>query len=811
MILSKIPKKSIVTFILLLALTLLIGGAICCGSPIAYYLGMLYLVPVILGITLIGLWPGLLFICLLGLADIYYGFQFDAESIEGLFRSPFVSILPRVLVVLIAWGIHRLSRRLLEDGTISAKVVMAGMNAALSTILHIVFVLVSIRIVYPVLFGDVDEIDSVIEQAALLTEIVSSHSAYTFLATVVCVSGAAWLYHRHEKTDKSRFSMSHALRKWILLALSGMALLIVASCFMIDTVYEYRYSCEVIEEVLDDISSDFDEMSQKNPYRDILYKIGQRGHTFLVRDNEIVTFDQTMPEPDDAKDRIDLDEIQLEDHFTLSLMNHKWLGHAKKLNNGMILVGMLPDFEIHATRNRTILELIMGLMFIIAMICVVLNIIIRNNVTQNVRLVRNGLAAIRDGELETRLDIGDNLEFRQISDDINDTVQSLQDAKTEVERHIQADLDLARNIQGSALPDTSFSLSECTISASMVPAREVGGDFYDYFVLPNRRLGIVIADVSGKGIPAAMFMMKAKTLIKDISANCDSPAHVLTKANEQLCDNNDAGMFVTAFLGWLDLNTAKLMFANAGHNPVVWMHQNTCEFLDHKRYRRGLMLGGMPTVKYRDNEIQLAAGDKLVLYTDGITESCSPAQELYGDQRLLDTLQPMQQLNASGILEALSRNVLDFEAGTDPADDKTILVLDITMKIQSIKLNAETENTQKFLDFVEETLESMEVPLKFIQKFMICTDEIVSNIVQYSKASEAEIVCRKIEERVSLVFRDNGTPYNPLDRESPDTTLPLEERGVGGYGIHIVRKMMDDVDYCYVDGNNCLEIALKVS
>ena len=222
------------------------------------------------------------------------------------------------------------------------------------------------------------------------------------------------------------------------------------------------------------------------------------------------------------------------------------------------------------------------------------------------------------------------------------------------------------------------------------------------------------------------------------------------------------------------------------------------------------MLAAMPQTKYRDNEILLGKGDSIILYTDGITEACNPSLELYGEPRLEQSILQSISAQATQTLEALSQSVQDFECGAEQADDKTALVLYNMMDIQSFKTPAEPSSTAKVLEFVENSFQGKGISPKWVQKFLICTDEIYSNILQYSRATEIEILCKVLEHQISLKFLDDGIPYNPLEREEPDTALPAEERLPGGYGIFIVKKLMTQVEYRYVERRNSLELILKL-
>jgi sigma-B regulation protein RsbU (phosphoserine phosphatase) len=208
----------------------------------------------------------------------------------------------------------------------------------------------------------------------------------------------------------------------------------------------------------------------------------------------------------------------------------------------------------------------------------------------------------------------------------------------------------------------------------MCPAKEVGGDFYDFFFIAEDKLAVVIADVSGKGIPAALFMMISKTLIKNLTLSNSNLAEVFVKANNSLCENNDAGMFVTAFLGVIDFKNKKLSYINAGHNaPLIRRDGGNFEWLPVKR---NFVLAGMDNLNYVEQEIQFGKGDILVMYTDGVTEAVNKDLELFSDNRLLAHLNSAMfsaDLSVLEIVESVKHGVDSFAAGAVQADDITLL------------------------------------------------------------------------------------------------------------------------------------------
>lgn len=265
--------------------------------------------------------------------------------------------------------------------------------------------------------------------------------------------------------------------------------------------------------------------------------------------------------------------------------------------------------------------------------------------------------------------------LKRMERDINGYIENLTHVTAEKER-IGAELSVATHIQASMLPcifPAFPNRREFDIYATMTPAKEVGGDFYDFFLVDDDHLAVVIADVSGKGVSAALFMVIAKTLIKDHTQSGKPPEEVFTEVNRQLCEANDENLFVTAWMGVLEISTGKLVYVNAGHNPPVIGRKNgETEFL---RSRPGFVLAGLDFTKYRAGSLELMPGDLLYLYTDGVTEAMNTAQELYGEERLKRTLDANVSAAPEEIFKAVKKDLDDFVADAPQFDDITMLAM----------------------------------------------------------------------------------------------------------------------------------------
>ena len=416
-----------------------------------------------------------------------------------------------------------------------------------------------------------------------------------------------------------------------------------------------------------------------------------------------------------------------------------------------------------------------------------------------------------------RIRTGDEIEslsnsFNFMLSELEDYIANLSKVTAEKER-IGAELDVAKHIQASMLPCIFPAFpdrDEFDIYASMTPAKEVGGDFYDFFLIDSDHLATVMADVSGKGVPAAMFMMIAKTLLKSAAQSGLSPKDVLEKVNNQLCENNDAEMFVTVWLGILEISTGKMKCANAGHEyPALMRKGGSFELF---RDKHGFVLAGMKNVRYREYEIELHAGDRLFVYTDGVPEATDSSNTLYGTERMLRALNAAGGGTCRQLLEDVHEDVNAFVGSADQFDDITMLCLEMKTASpdgQHLRLAPTMEQLPAAVDFFEEILREAKAPQKMIAQVNVAVDEIFSNIVRYSGATEVTLECVLTDDRVTLRFSDNGTPYDPTAKADPDTTLSAADREIGGLGIFMVKKTMDEISYVYRDGQNILTLVKK--
>ena len=402
--------------------------------------------------------------------------------------------------------------------------------------------------------------------------------------------------------------------------------------------------------------------------------------------------------------------------------------------------------------------------------------------------------------------------------DLGGYVSNLRTVMAEKER-INAELDLASSIQAHMLPSIFPPFpehKEFDLYAVMDPAKEVGGDFYDFYMIGEDKLAVIVADVSGKGVPAALFMVITKTLLKNYTQMGMEPSAVFETVNRLLCDGNDAGLFVTAWMGVLELSSGTMTYVNAGHNPPLLKRAGGG--FEYLRERTGFVLAGMEDTRYRQSTLCLRPGDRLLLYTDGVTEATDPEQGLYGEERLRAFMNDHEDGDTVSVLRELRADI-DAYAGSAPQfDDITMLLLDIKGKVSPMARRvfaAKEDSVPEVIAFVESELEKTGCPAKTQTAVCVAIEELFANIAHYAypeSSGSAEIAVGMDDDSriATFVVSDTGVPFDPLKKPDPDITKSAQEREIGGLGIYIVKKTMDTVSYARAEGENRLTMTKKL-
>lgn len=390
---------------------------------------------------------------------------------------------------------------------------------------------------------------------------------------------------------------------------------------------------------------------------------------------------------------------------------------------------------------------------------------------------------------------------------------------------MQEELNVGRDIQRSMLPRVFPAFpdrKEIELYAVLEPAMEVGGDLYDFFMVDDHRLCLVIGDVSGNGVPAALFMAMTKIMVKTRAASDPSPASIVTHVNDALSADNDSCMFVTLYLGILNLRDGTLLTTNAGHNPPLLKRRDgRFEWLTA---HDGPIVGPMPGITFKESLIQLIPGDELFFYTDGVTEADNARRELFGNDRLKATLDQSKATTVIDRIADVMKAVKAFAGETSQADDITILGLryfGVAAADAATGFFRQTMPNQLMaiptlqMAF-ERYVSQWEGARPLIPTLNMALDDLLNNVVQYAfpndQAEHRIVVEGDVRDgSVVLIITDDGVPFNPLTVAPPDLSLLLHEREIGGLGIHLVKSMFDEVMYHRDVGHNVLTIKKKLA
>jgi len=501
--------------------------------------------------------------------------------------------------------------------------------------------------------------------------------------------------------------------------------------------------------------------------------------------------------------------------------NRKYISFSRNLsNNNMIFIVNVPQDELFADAIKrftlTIVLVISGAMFL----ALLMYIILLKNVNKPIDYMVKTAEKIGSGNLDEKMSITSPAEFATLATSFNKMTSDLQDYITNLnkakatQQKIEEELEIARSIQSSILPNVFPPYPDRTdfeIFASMTPAKEVGGDFYDFFFIDENNFAFLIADVSGKGVPAALFMMTAKTMLKNLAKSKMPLDELMTYANEQLCKNNKEGYFVTVFMCVINLLTGEVSFVNAGHNPpLIKKADNQFEYF---KTAPNFVLGTLKGFKYKSSSFSLDPDDCIFLYTDGVTEAQNKNAEFYGEKRLLSTLNILETPTVNNLLESTNANLKLFVDGEEQSDDITMLALQYHGQKENSFLcrmfKAQVEDFPTLIGWLEETFPDMSMADR--AKLNVVVEEIFANIVNYAYPEgngNVLVELAKDDDFVELTFKDKGIPYNPLKNEEPDITLSASDRQIGGLGILIVKKTMDFVYYKFENGQNILTIKM---
>jgi phosphoserine phosphatase RsbU/P len=382
---------------------------------------------------------------------------------------------------------------------------------------------------------------------------------------------------------------------------------------------------------------------------------------------------------------------------------------------------------------------------------------------------------------------------------------------------IESELAVAREIQLQLVPDNSRTIprrKEFDIYACLEPAHDVGGDFYDYFFIDRNSLCLVIGDVSGKGVPAALFMAMTKTMIKSAARLLMEPEYILADVNREIAANNPSLTFVTVFLGVLDLNTGMLTYASAGHNPPLFIgKKGNAVFLADARCPA---IGLDDTFQYRQATVRLRHKEGLLLFTDGVTEARDPENRMFTQESLMNTLSLAAELAPEERVGAILSRIREFTGNRALDDDLTLLALTyfspnrVDDAFKTIVLRNDIREMDRIIEAITQIAASIACSPVVVHDITLAIEEIFSNIVFYGFGDDLDHPVTfdvSIDgDTLVLTLQDRGIPFNPLNVRVGRRDKPLEERDKGGMGIILAKNLMDRMEYRREQGKNVLRM-----
>ena len=491
----------------------------------------------------------------------------------------------------------------------------------------------------------------------------------------------------------------------------------------------------------------------------------------------------------------------------------KFIPFVKKMSNGMELIICIPKSEMFKDINKfygyiVLVMLLIGLI-IPALLYYSMNLYIISPIDKLINIANK----ISKGE-DIQIKIDKPEEFAQLASTYDKMTKDIKNI-TQERAKINSELSIAKSIQTSTLPNVFPPFpdkKDFDIFASMEPAKEVGGDFYDFFFINESEFMFLIADVSGKGIPAALFMMTVKTLINNISQINYTPEQLIDSINKKICETNKEGFFVTMLTCIVNVNTGKMIVINCGHNPPLIKRKN--EKYEYMNLMSNVPLGIFEDSKFELYETVLNPGDLLYTYTDGVTEAVNSDNEMFGETRLINCLNNIDENIPINITQKIKTSIKEYTENAVQSDDITMLIFKYIGKpeVNIFKNTATLENYKLFYSWLHDSCKDMNINSDLAKKLDMCAEEIFANITFYAYPENDGIIeatLKKEDSNIILEFTDSGVEYNPLQKPDPDINLPPEERPLGGLGIFMIKKMANNIFYKREQNKNILTLVFN--
>ena len=406
--------------------------------------------------------------------------------------------------------------------------------------------------------------------------------------------------------------------------------------------------------------------------------------------------------------------------------------------------------------------------------------------------------------------------FKMMQSSLTDRIEELK-AANEQKGRIEGELQTARSIQMSMIPKIFPAYPERTdmdIFAKLTPAKEVGGDLYDFFIR-NEKLYLCIGDVSGKGVPASLLMAVTRSLFRTVSNHESDPAKIAILVNDAMSEDNVENMFVTLFIAILDLPTGQMRYCNAGHCApiIIDTEANLLPIIPN------IPVGLLPHFKYVGQEVIVKPDTTVFMYTDGVTEAEDINHHLFDEDRMMEVARTCLQENhvqPDVLVNEMEESIRKFVKDAEQSDDQTMMAIRYTKKEEAARLQRHLtlpnniDTIPELSEFIEGVGEELDMDMSLVMSLNLAIEEAVVNVMEYAYPPGVEgtvdIDAIANDNRLKIIISDGGIPFDPTKKEKVDTTLSAEERPIGGLGIHLVREIMDSVNYEYRDRKNILTL-----
>ena len=554
--------------------------------------------------------------------------------------------------------------------------------------------------------------------------------------------------------------------------------------------------------------------------------IGRGGTYFVHPDTAKITrqtiFTQTIEQPDTALSSLGYAMQRGEQGMKrMSLNGENCYVFYKPLGQtGCSMAIVCPETDIFGGFDR-LRHTVMAIVFVGLLLMLFFFIRIITRELSPLRRLAHEAETIASGQFDAELPNFNRVdEIGQLSNSFGNMQQSLVKYISELrdttaqKASIERDIHIASGIQMGMLP-TNFPTypdrDDVQIYASLVPAKEVGGDLFDFF-FRDEKLYFCIGDVSGKGVPASLYMAVTRSIFRTVSATETMPDRIVSTINKTMAEMNDTNMFVTLFVGVLDLRMGHLYYCNAGHDAPLLIGAGvgflTCN--------ANIPVGFHPSWQYTLQETQIFTGTTIFLFTDGLTEAMNATKEQFRMESVNDVAvkaHAEHQQEPHQLIDLMTEAVGQFVGGAEQSDDLTMMAIQYIKKQNSIVLPNDTQEVPRLNTFVSDMCNSLDAPLDVTAQVQLAVEEAVVNVMDYAYPAgtrgELTVEVQADDEQLQFIIRDTGIPFDPTTTPEIDTTLSAKDRPIGGLGIHLVRQIMDDVQYRRIGEFNVLTLIKK--